>query len=127
MLEAFLRSLVRPGTSIDDVFQETMLVAWRRLDDYDRSRPIGAWLRGIAHVLVLEHARKSRRRPLATDPHVLAEIDRRFETLAKNPGDTFLDRVDRLTECLGKLPESMRQAVDLVYARSLTIAAAAAF
>lgn len=127
MLEAFLRSILRADSAIDDVFQETMLVAWRRLDDYDRSRPFGAWLRGIAQVLALEHARKARRRPMTTDPHILAEVDRRFEQLDKNPGDTFLDRTQRLNDCISRLPDAMRQAIDLVYNRSLSIAAAAVF
>src|SRR5262245_3424123 len=125
MLEGYLRSLVRAGASIDDLFQETMLVAWRRLADYDRSRPFAAWLRGIAQVLVMEHARKGRQRPMTTDPGVLAEIDRRFEALAGAPGDTFLDRAEQLLECIAKLPETMREAIHLVYARSMTIASAA--
>jgi len=35
-------------TAADDIWQETMLVAWRRFDDDDTTRPFGAWLRGIA-------------------------------------------------------------------------------
>src|SRR4030095_1216705 len=58
MLTAFLRSLVLDSSAIHDLFQETMLVAWRRLADYDRARPFGPWLRGIAGVLVMEHRRK---------------------------------------------------------------------
>ena len=45
-LLAYLRATV-PASSVDDLFQETVLVAWRRLPDYDRARPFGAWLRGI--------------------------------------------------------------------------------
>ena len=48
MLAAYLRTLLGRDSSLDDIFQETMLVAWRRLEDYDRSRPFAPWLRGIA-------------------------------------------------------------------------------
>src|SRR5438477_9319038 len=78
MLGAYLRTLLGSDSSLDDIYQETMLVSWRRLADYDRSRPFAPWLRGIAQILVLEHARKKRARPLTTDPLVLVEIDRRF-------------------------------------------------
>lgn len=125
MLEAYLRSLVSSSSSIDDLFQETMLVAWRRLGVYDRSRPFGPWLRGIAQVLVLEHARKGRARPLTTDPEVLVHIDRRFDLLGSAPGDTFLEKVDRLWACLAKVPDHLREALELVYGRDMTAAAAA--
>ena len=35
-----------PGNHVD-LFQETMVVAWRRLDDFDHTRPFGPWLRGL--------------------------------------------------------------------------------
>ena len=35
MLVAYLRSLVRSADAVDDLFQEVMLTAWKRLDDYD--------------------------------------------------------------------------------------------
>ena len=53
MLTVFLRSRVNDEAAVDDLFQETMLVAWKRLDDCDLSRPFGPWLRGIAHRLVM--------------------------------------------------------------------------
>lgn len=125
MLSAYLRSLVGNDPALDDLFQQTMLVAWRRLDDYDRSRPFAPWLRGIAQKLVLEHHRRGRARATATDPAILAELDLRYDRLAALPGDTFRDRADRLLSCLGKLPEAMRHAIEMVYARGLLLAAAA--
>jgi RNA polymerase sigma-70 factor (ECF subfamily) len=125
MLGAYLRTLVGSDSSFDDLFQETMLVAWRRLPDYDRTRPFAPWLRGIAQVLVLEHARKKRARPITADPNVLAEIDRRFEMLGRSSGDTFREKAERVWLCVGRLPEAMREAIHLVYVRGLQIAAAA--
>jgi RNA polymerase sigma factor (sigma-70 family) len=125
MLGAYLRTLVGSDSSFDDLFQETMLVAWRRLPDYDRARPFAPWLRGIAQVLVLEHGRKRRTRPLTTDPDVLTEIDRRFEMLGRASGDTFKEKAERVWLCVGRLPEAMREAIHLVYVRGVQIAAAA--
>jgi len=39
MLMTYLRSLVSDATAVDDLFQETMVVAWRRMDDCDLTRP----------------------------------------------------------------------------------------
>jgi RNA polymerase sigma-70 factor (ECF subfamily) len=125
MLGAYLRTLVGADSSFDDVFQETMLVAWRRLADYDRTRPFAPWLRGIAQVLVMEHARKKKARPVTADPLVLVEIDKRFEVLGRGPGDTFAERAERIWLCVARLPESMREAINLVYVRGMQIGAAA--
>src|SRR5688572_18668698 len=59
MLWSYLRSLVN-ATDADDLFQQTCLEAWRSLDRYDKARPIGPWLRGIASNLVFVHWRKSK-------------------------------------------------------------------
>lgn len=125
MLTAYLRSLLGADSSVDDIFQQSMLVAWRRLDAYDRSRPFGPWLRGIAQRLVLEHHRRGRARPATTDPGVLAELDLRFECVATGRGDCFRDRAERLLACLARLPDAMRHAIEMVYARGLLITAAA--
>lgn len=125
MLTAYLRSLIGADPSVDDIFQQSMLVAWRRLGDYDRTRPFGPWLRGIAQRLVMEHHRKGKARPTTTDPTVLAELDLRYNEVNRAPGDTFRQRADRLSECMTKLPEAMREALNLVYARGLLIIAAA--
>ena len=63
MLMVYLRSLVRDEAAVDDLFQETMVIAWRRIDDFDRSRSFGKWIRGIAGKLVLAHFRKAGKNP----------------------------------------------------------------
>lgn len=125
MLTAYLRSLLGADPTVDDIFQQSMLVAWRRLHEYDRTRPFGPWLRGIARTLVMEHHRRGRARAVCTDPAVLAELDHRYERLAALPGDGFRERAERLRGCLGKLPDAMRHAIEMVYARGLLLAAAA--
>ena len=125
MLMAFSRSLMHNATSAEDLFQQTMLVAWRRLDDYDRSRPFGPWLRGIAQNLALEAHRKNARAVRCADPQILAELDHRFESLAHTPGDSFRERAEKLTACLSLLPDHMREPLNLLYTRGMLISAIA--
>jgi len=61
MLMTMIRAITHDQTLADDIFQETMLTAWRRLDDYDQSLPFGPWLRGIARRLILAHRSRSAR------------------------------------------------------------------
>lgn len=125
MLVAYLRSLVSAGDVVDDLFQEAMLVAWRRLADYDTKRPFGPWLRGIAANLVLEHRRKmgaaAARGVLSVEPEVLEALEEQHRALSRAPGDTFRERVGKLQECLGRLPEKLREVVEFAYARGLLL------
>lgn len=122
MLTAYLRSLVHDPAVVDDLFQEAMLTAWRRLADYDRQRPFGPWLRGIATRLVLQHRRKAATRGVFNcDPAVLAALEQNFDELSRQPGDTFRDRADRLVDCLKRLPARLRETIELVYARDLML------
>ncbi|MCP3905932.1 MAG: sigma-70 family RNA polymerase sigma factor [Planctomycetes bacterium] len=122
MLTAFLRSLVRRQAVVDDLFQETMLVAWRRLADYDTDRPFGPWLRGIAVRLVLKHRQRSYRDFLNCEPAVLEALERRTHALDRLAGDSFRDRAGRLRRCLEKLPQRLRDVVELGYGHGLLLA-----
>jgi RNA polymerase sigma-70 factor, ECF subfamily len=127
MLTAFLRSLVLDSHAVDDLFQETMLVAWRRLPDYDHALPFGPWLRGIAGKLVLEHRRKSAARAaLRCEPELLEALETEFERFERKPADFFHQRLESLSRCLEKLPPLMRDTVSLLYARGLSLEALAA-
>lgn len=121
MLMAYLRSLVRDPAAVDDLFQESMLTAWRRLDDFDRERPFGPWLRGIATRLVLQHRRRAAGAAFNCDPAVLAALEQSFDDLARQPGDSFRDRAERLFDCLRRLPATLRETVELAYARDLLL------
>ncbi len=120
MLAAYARSLLWSAVAADDLFQETMLTAWKQLGQYDRSRPFGPWLRGIARNLGLEYERKHRTQARATDAAMLDALDDRYNRLAP-PGHSFRDRADRLLECLPRLPEAMREAVEMMYTRGLML------
>jgi RNA polymerase sigma-70 factor len=113
MLTAFIRSTVRDVALVDDVFQETLLTAWRRLDDYDKTRPFGPWLRGIAGNLILAALRQRRKVVWLSDEQMLAHLDDRCEQLAKAPGDTLDEKLELLRNCVQSLPEQYREVIEV--------------
>jgi len=113
MLTVFLRSILNNPSDVDDLFQETMVVAWRRLDDFDETRAFGPWLRGIAKNLVLAHHRKRVSRAL--DPAALERVDSRLGQLSAQPGDTWDEKLQVLRICVDSLPEHYRKVVELRY------------
>ena len=113
MLTVYLTAALGNVVEVDDLFQETMIVAWRRLDDFDQTRPFGQWLRGIARKLLLAHFRKERQR-LNTSA-VLDQIEVRLGQLGRQEGDTWQEKLRILKECVVALPKHYRDVVTLRY------------
>lgn len=72
--QAALRGFVRMrgvhNDSVDDLAQETFLIAYRELDRFDQDRDFGKWLRGIARNLVRNELRRNARRGRLMDEEV---------------------------------------------------------
>ncbi|MSR69087.1 MAG: sigma-70 family RNA polymerase sigma factor [Phycisphaerales bacterium] len=125
MLTAYIHSVAFDHSNVDDVFQETIITAWNRLDAFDRARPFGPWLRGIARNHILSSARGKRRYRAHIDALQQIRIDEQFDQVENSPGDSFSDRSAALLDCLEKLHPDSHAAVDLVYVRGLDSTAAA--
>lgn len=115
MLTVYLRCAVRDPALVDDLFQETLMTAWKILPRFDRERPFGPWLRGIAAKLVLAQRRKQARGLLTMDEQVLEHLENRHAAFSRLPGDTLDDKLDGLRDCLRRLPSPYREAVELRY------------
>lgn len=114
-LTAFLRAAVADPAAVDDLFQDTMLIAWQKLAAYDRARPFGAWLRGIARNLVLAHYRSAGQQVAAPPEQILEHLDDRLAQVDKQPGDTFEEKIAALTDCLSRLAPHYREPITLHY------------
>lgn len=121
MLVAYLRAGVRDAHAVDDLYQETVLTAWRRLDDYDREKPIGPWLRGIAGKLMLAYYRRSARsaRPLTEES--LVWLNDRFAEIHSRSGDTFQEKLAALKECVSALPDTYQRPIQLRFSEQRSL------
>jgi RNA polymerase sigma-70 factor (ECF subfamily) len=125
MLNAFIHSFAFEKSTVDDVFQETIITAWKRIDQFDRSRPFGPWLRGIARNHILNSARKNRRYRTHLTELMQQRIALQFDKVDQAAGDSFSQRISELHDCIARLKEDAHEAIDLVYVRGLDAAAAA--
>ncbi len=114
MLRTFLRSALRDPGAIDDLFQETFLIAWKNLSRYDRNRPFAPWVRGIAARLVMADRRRQARMHILDTPE-LEHLERCYNDLSTAPGDTWNDKLDLLRRCLDRLRPPLRRVLDLRY------------
>lgn len=122
MLLAFLRSAIRDEHAVEDLFQETLLVAWRRLDDFDREKPFGAWLRGIAGKLALAHYRTAARQAYTLDEATLEWIDVKFGQIQHLRGDTLEEKLSALRDCVNALSPTYREPLEMRYAQARPLA-----
>ena len=115
MLMTYLRAAVRNQSVAEDLFQETMLVAWRRLSEYDRSCPFGPWVRGIAAKLIMAHFRKAKSDIMITGCETLEYLSKQIEHIHGRPGDTWQQKIDALKHCIEALPDNYREMIELRY------------
>ncbi len=118
-LRSFLRAAGCDHATADDVWQETMLIAWRRIDEFDRSRPFGPWLRGIASRVLMGVRRKQAKLELIGDENSLEYLNRRMHQIEQLPGDTLDEKLHALRDCITLLPAHERECVELRYQQDL--------
>ena len=115
MLMTYLRAAVHNQSAAEDLFQETMLVAWRKLDEYDRSCPFGPWVRGIAAKLIMAHFRKAKSDIMITGCDALEYLSKQIEHIHERSGDTWEQKIDTLRQCIEALPDNYREMIELRY------------
>jgi RNA polymerase sigma-70 factor (ECF subfamily) len=113
-LKAFLASVVRDRSAVEDLFQETSLVLWQKYGEYDPARPFGAWARGIAANKILQE--RARKVPLAFSPAAIRGILEAFERTEPERADP-----GPLRDCVSRLPERSRRLLALRYDRALKL------
>lgn len=116
-LKAFLVSVVRDRSQVEDLFQEVSLVLWQSFKDYDPARPFGAWARGIAANKVLQSREKTRRFPLAFSPAALQAVLEAYDRTEPDRGD----EMERMRDCISRLPGKSRRYLALRYEQSLKL------
>ncbi len=124
MVGAYLHSLLKDRHLAEDLTQETFLVAKEKFADFGDDKKFGAWLRGIARNKALMHWRTSQRKPLVIDSRIVDGVDDVFDRLERNgEGDDWWEMRRRaLRDCVGKLGDRMRQAIEGVYFGRKTLA-----
>ena len=112
-VRAFLRSLGVNAAWVDDLAQETFLVAYRKLDDRDAARDAGPWLRGIARNLAANELRKAGRRSRLIARGLAGLLIDRAEPDREPASEEW---IEAMRACLRELPEAGRDLLVRRYA-----------
>ncbi|EWH10218.1 ECF subfamily RNA polymerase sigma-24 factor [Catenovulum agarivorans DS-2] len=119
-VRACLRMRLQEPAEAEDLTQETFILAFNKLDEFDDSRPVDAWLRGIAINLLRNYIRKHK--PISVGSH--AEL----ETLINQQLDIDYSQgqevasVAALKDCMAQLNEKTQKLVNQHYKQGFSIA-----
>ena len=121
-LYGYVYSLVGEHSRAADVVQETNLVLWRKIDEFDPEKPFLPWAMAIARFQVLAHLRDRKRDRLLLD----AELAETMSGEAQRRAEQFDDVRDALRPCLQALMPQHRELIERRYLKSMSIADVAA-
>src|SRR5690349_8565483 len=73
-LRAFVRMLGMRAEAVDDIAQEAFVVAYEKLQTFERGTNFGAWVRTIARFLVNKERRREGRRQRVLAEHIAENL-----------------------------------------------------
>ena len=110
-LYAFIFSLLADPNLVNDVFQETNVVLWRKAGEYDRDRDFLPWAFAIARNQVRAARQKIGRDRLCFDDQSMARIEEQVVRQIEQHDE----RLAALATCLEKLAPRQRELLDRRY------------
>lgn len=106
-LRGFALSLTRDGSAADDLVQDTVVKAWKSIDQFQAGTNLRAWLFTILRNTYYSGRRKARREVSDTDGHFAA-------TLSEKPRHDGNLALTDFFKVFSKLPDEQREALILV-------------
>lgn len=108
-------------TVAEDLVQDTFHAALANHASFDPSRPLGAWLRGIARHRLLKYYRTTSRQPLFVDATMLDELDDEGALAEEQQVDPGRQppRLRALRDCIAGLTERVRQMLEWRYQQAV--------
>lgn len=113
----FLRARLTEPADAEDLSQEVFLRCYIGKVRFDPKIALRPWLLGIARNVLREHVRKVRRRREIGWTETALQLD---DWLTEDPRDGD-EATKHLSECVGNLGQSARQALDLRYRSQLKL------
>ena len=117
-LRASIRALGVRAEAVDDMAQDTFLLAWQKIGEFDPGGNFGAWVAQIARRLIANERRKDARRSRL----LAAEVTDLLLHMASQ-GNKAADKTEEfaaLRTCLDQLPPHGREIIRLRYFENLS-------
>lgn len=114
-LRGFIRNIVSTEEAVDEVFDDVMMVVWKKISDFEGRSKLSTWVYSIAYRRALKERSK----------RVDVEYTDQLEEIGVSEGEAEraleADRAkDRIKWALGKLPSDQSTVVRLAYFEGLS-------
>lgn len=121
-VRGFFATRLADASLVDDLAQETFLIAYRKLGTFDPALPFYPWLKGIAQNFLQNELRKHR--PRVEDPRTLsAVLDRaaaaEADRLERREPEAELSQA--LRDCLERMGAAASRLVEARYRQALPL------
>ena len=114
-LRAFIRALGVEADWVDDLAQETFVVAFQKQGQFEGGKDFSRWLRGIARNLVANERRKEARRArILHGPFTDMLLEDQVSETPEDATDTSR-LMEAMNDCIGQLPERSRELLHKRY------------
>ena len=110
------KQLVNPA-DVEDVFQRTSIVLWKKMDQFDPEGSFFHWACGVAYNEVRNFLTVQRRNRLYFDAELLDLLAEE----AKDEEELSEARLDALRSCMSNLSDRQRQILQRCYAGAASI------
>ena len=117
-LFGYVFSLLGDHHRAADVVQETNLVLWRKIDEFEPGRPFLPWAFAIARFQVLAHIRDHKRDRVLLD----AELVEMLATETEEQASQLDEYREMLRPCLKMLTPTNRELIEGRYYRAMSVA-----
>src|ERR1700744_1114994 len=115
MLMAYLLSLVIDHKLAEDVAQQALLIAYRKIDTLKDPQAFPAWLRGIARLEAFAAIRRQGRE-IPVEPGALQQMDEAYRRVEEgHPVSTWEERFNLVEDCYRHLPDTLQTVCRLHY------------
>ncbi len=116
-LYGYVYSLLGDRSRAADVVQETNLVLWRKIDEFQPDKPFLPWAFAIARFQVLAHLRDHKRDRLLLDAELVEKLSEETERQAGQ-----IDAVrEALRHCMQLLTDTNRELIKRRYFQAMSV------
>ena len=113
----YILALLPNYSAAEDIMQDTMLVMWRKYDQYKPGSSFVAWGMQIARFNVMKYNRKKRPGVVHFDIKAIENLSK-YEKLTDSNEESYLEALE---ECTKKLDENSRKMISLRYVESMKV------
>lgn len=115
MLMAYLHSLMADHKLAEDIAQQALLIAYRKINTLKDPAAFPAWLRGIARLEAFAAIRRQGRE-FPVEPDVLQQMEEVYHRIEEqNAADSWEEKFHLVEDCYTHLPETLQTVCRLHY------------